>query len=228
MDPTRLVAFVRREFAAAAVPSDAVPMAAYMKTDQPFFGVKKPARVPVYRAMKRDFAPPDREAYEAAVVALWREPEREMRYAAIEFATQHRGFVVPASMRLYEALIRDGAWWDLVDPIASHLVGGVWARWREETGPRMDRWIDDDDLWIRRTAIIGQLRHKADTDADRLFAYCLRRAHEREFFIRKAIGWALRQYAKTDPEVVTAFLVAHRDRLSGLSFREASKHLGIA
>ena len=91
--------------------------------------------------------------------------------------------------------------------------------------PKLDRWIDDRNLWIRRTAILSQLKHKGGTDRDQLFGYCLRRAGEKEFFIRKAIGWALREYAKTEPDAVRAFALEHREQLSGLSFREATKHL---
>jgi 3-methyladenine DNA glycosylase AlkD len=220
-----LAAFVRESFEALANPEQAAPMAAYMKTDQPFYGIKKPSRVPVYRAMKRRSPPADQATYEACVRALWALPHRECQYTAIEYAMQHRGFIRRESLPLYEQLIRTGAWWDLVDPVASHLVGGVWLAERETVGPLMDRWIEDEDLWIRRTAIIGQLRHKEHTDTDRLSRYCLARAHEREFFIRKAIGWALRQHSWTDPDFVRRFLGEHRAVLSGLSFREASKRI---
>ena len=80
-------------------------------------------------------------------------------------------------------------------------------------------------MWLRRAAIIGQIKHKAETDEDRLFDYCLRRAGEKEFFIRKAIGWALRSHASTNPKAVKSFLSKHRDRLSPLSVREGGKHL---
>jgi 3-methyladenine DNA glycosylase AlkD len=90
----------------------------------------------------------------------------------------------------------------------------------------VDTWIDSDDMWLRRTAIICQVGAKERTDADRLFRFCARRASEQEFFIRKAIGWALRQHARVDPESVARFVIEHRDELSGLSFREATKHIG--
>lgn len=223
--PEDLAEFVATRLEAAAVPADAGPMAAYMKTDMPFYGVKKPARVPLYREMKRRFTPEDKEGYEAGVLALWAGPHREQKYAAIEYATQHRSFVAPASIELYERLVREGAWWDLVDGVASHLVGGAWAADRESISVLTDAWIEDPDMWIRRTAIIGQLRHKQRTDEDRLFRYCLARAHETEFFVRKAIGWALREYSRTAPDAVRTFLVAHRGELSGLSFREGAKRL---
>ena len=90
----------------------------------------------------------------------------------------------------------------------------------------MRAWIDDRDLWLRRTSIICQVGHKESTDEGLLFDACASRLHEGEFFIRKAIGWALREYAKTDPDAVRAFVDNHRDEMSGLSIREAAKHLG--
>jgi 3-methyladenine DNA glycosylase AlkD len=93
--------------------------------------------------------------------------------------------------------------------------------------PRIREWIDDADMWLRRSAIIGQIGHKEATDTELLFDACVSRMHETEFFIRKAIGWALREYAKTDPSAVVAFATEHRNELSGLSFREATKHLDV-
>jgi 3-methyladenine DNA glycosylase AlkD len=91
--------------------------------------------------------------------------------------------------------------------------------------PLVRRWLDDEVMWLRRTAIISQLNHKAATDTALLFDGCAARAHETEFFIRKAIGWALRQYARTDPDAVRRFVRQHEKELSGLSKREALKHL---
>jgi 3-methyladenine DNA glycosylase AlkD len=128
-------------------------------------------------------------------------------------------------MPLYERLIREGAWWDLVDDAAIRLAGRVLRAHRQEMSDVMDAWIDDDDLWIRRSALISQIGHRAETDHGRLFDYCRKRAGESEFFIRKAIGWALRDYSYAAPERVMAFLTDNRQRLSGLSFREGAKAL---
>ncbi len=217
--------FVASALAERANPEHAGPMQAYMKTDMPFLGVKKPDRISIEREMKRRFAPADRQEWEEGVLALWSLPHREGKYLAIEYAKAYRAHAVPASLPLFERLIREGAWWDLVDDVAAHLVGRVWSTARDWTGPRMDAWIDDPDLWIRRTAIIGQLKHKADTDSERLFRYCRARMHEREFFMRKAIGWALRQYGYSAPGPVREFLLTHRAELSGLSFREGARVL---
>lgn len=216
---------VQDELAQRANPVDAGPMQAYLKTEMPFYGVKKPGRTAIERLLKKRFRLDDRDAWEEAVRALWALPHREEKYLAIAYAKLHPEHAVPASLPLFEQLIREGAWWDFVDDVAGNLVGRLWSEHRAWTEERMDRWIDDDDLWIRRTAILGQLKHKEHTDVARLFRYCRERMHEREFFIRKAIGWALRQYSYTDPDAVKDFLRAHRDELSGLSYREGAKGL---
>ena len=123
------------------------------------------------------------------------------------------------------AMIREGAWWDFVDAIAAHLVGEAVIKDPHRGFALMDQWIDDPDMWIRRSAIICQLTLKERTDQERLFDYCRSRCHESEFFIRKAIGWALRQHSYIAPQAVKGFLLANRERLSGLSYREGAKRL---
>ncbi len=225
IDVAALCGFVTTALEAAGDPQRAGPMAAYMKTDMPFFGVQKADRVPIVREMKQRFAAASRADYERAVSALWRLPHREEKYLALAMARADRAFVVPASLPLYERMIREGAWWDLVNEIAVHLVGRVLADHPGDTWPVIDRFIADPHLWIRRTAIICQLQQRERTDEARLFRYCLACASERDFFIRKAIGWALRQYARTRPDRVRAFLADHPDTFAPLTIREATKHL---
>ncbi|MEZ4323142.1 MAG: DNA alkylation repair protein [Myxococcota bacterium] len=222
------VAFVRERLEALADPARAAQMQAYLKTTQPMLGVSRPAQKPVWRDLKRAFVPADRAEWEATVRALWAEPEREMQYAAIDYAEgfRRREFLDPTVVPLLEQMVVEGAWWDLVDEIASHLVGAVVASHREVMRPVLEGWITHEHLWLRRTAVLAQLRHKGDTDTAMLFDFCLRCAPETSFWMRKAIGWALRQHAHHDPEAVRRFLEAHGDALSGLSRREASKHLG--
>lgn len=114
-----------------------------------------------------------------------------------------------------------------MDFIASNLIGKLVLDYPKDMWPVMDAWIDDENLWIRRTAILCQLKHKSCTDKERLFRYATLQCKEPDFFIRKAIGWSLREFAKTDPNSVQTFLVANRQELSPLSFREAAKHLNI-
>jgi 3-methyladenine DNA glycosylase AlkD len=219
------VAFVRAELAKAADPAKAGPMAAYMKTDDPFYGVQKPARSKIYREMMRRYPIGSPGEYQQAVGELWALPHREEKYLALGIATGMPEFISFEHLPLYRRLIVEGAWWDFVDEVAARAVGIVWLHDRARTTPVMERWIGDDDMWLRRTAIIAQLKHKDRTDEALLFEFCAARAHENEFFIRKAIGWALREYAKTAPDAVRGFADAHRDALSALSYREATKHL---
>ena len=123
-----------------------------------------------------------------------------------------------------EPLITSKSWWDTVDSLAGHTVGVLVAQ-HPELASTMDEWISSEDIWLARTAILHQLGYKAKTDRDRLFAYCLRRAADREFFIRKAIGWALREYSKTDAKAVHAFVRTNAGTLSSLSSKEALKWL---
>jgi 3-methyladenine DNA glycosylase AlkD len=122
-------------------------------------------------------------------------------------------------------MIVSGAWWDFVDEIAIRLVGRALDKDPEHITPTIRRWIDHPDPWLRRTAIICQVARKESTDSALLFEACARRSQETDFFIRKAIGWALRSYAYTDPAAVRRFVSTHAGELSGLSRREATKHL---
>jgi 3-methyladenine DNA glycosylase AlkD len=221
----KLIAFVRRELVDRADAGKAVLMAAYMKTSMPFYGVPKPEREQVCREVTNRFTISNRTDYERVVRGLWKLPHREEKYFAIDVARAWREFIVPESIPLYRKMIEEGAWWDFVDEIAAHLVGAVLLRNRKEIAPTMDRWVTDPDLWIRRAAIISQLTHKDKTDHQRLFRYSLAQAAEKDFFIRKAIGWALRQYAYTAPDRVQAFVTKNRTRLSPLTYREASRVL---
>jgi len=225
MDTRALLEVVRLGLIAAADPAKAGPMAAYMKTDMPFYGVQKAGRTPIMRRLKREFSPQDRAEYGEAVFALWRLPHREEKYLALSYARAFDEFIVFGSMPLYEQMVTEGAWWDLVDEVASWLVGRVLLKERNRTEPVVRSWIPSGDMWLKRTSIICQLKHKADTDTSLLADACTANLPDGEFFIRKAIGWALREYAKTDPDWVRGFVADHRAEMSGLSCREATKHL---
>ncbi len=220
-----LIHFVRERLDAIRDPQRAKEMAAYMKTDMPFFGVKATERKKIERLIPKHFPVANRKQYDRNVRELWNQPERECKYLAISTARAFSAYIDSSSLPLYRTMIIQGAWWDLVDEIAVHLVGEVLRKQPEKVYPLMDAWIEDDDLWVRRTAILCQIRFKEKTDRERLFAYCLNHAHEKDFFIRKAIGWALREYSKTDPEKVLDFCEKHREILAGLSYREATRRI---
>ena len=225
MDTGGLVLFVESEMAKLGDPQRAEKMASYMKTEMPFYGVSAPQVKGLFREARQQFPVGSPTDYRGAILALWERPHRETKYLSLRYANHYKAHIEPDQMGLYERLITQGAWWDFVDDVAAHLVGRVLMRNRDLITPLMRQWVDRDDMWIRRTAILCQLGHKAETDEALLFDHCLARMHEKEFFIRKAIGWALRDYARTAPEVVRQFLVDHRTELSGLSYREGGKHL---
>jgi 3-methyladenine DNA glycosylase AlkD len=218
--------FVQAALRAQADPDKAAGMQAYMKTGMPFYGVQKPARVGILRELVREFAPTDRGEYEELVLGLWALPHREEKYLAMGVARHFEEHVTPASLSLYRRLIVEGAWWDFVDEIATKLIRPLVVAHPAQTWPVVDPWIDDEDIWLRRTVILCQIGAKERTDVDRLFRFCALRAFEQEFFTRKAIGWALREYAKTDPGAVAGFVREHRERMSALSYREATRHIG--
>lgn len=220
-----VIAYVQSALAAAADPEKAPRMQAYMKTDMPFYGVQKPGRVPILRHIVKEFSPASADEYTKIVLALWQLPNREEKYLALGYAGRFKEYITPERIPLFRRLIVEGAWWDFVDEVATSLVRHLIIEFPSETWPQIDPWIDDGDMWIRRSVIICQVGAKEHTDADRLFAFCKRRMHEKEFFIRKAIGWSLREYAKTEPEAVAGFINENLESLSGLSYREGSKHI---
>jgi len=220
------VEFVSTELAALANPENASGMATYLKTDMPFFGVKRPDCSRIFKEAMRRYPVATRAEYERGVRDLWARPQRETKSMAIFLARAVPRYISPPSLPLYRKLIAEGAWWDFVDEVAAHLVGTLLLEHRDRIAPVMEEWIDHPDMWLRRSALLAHLRHKDKTDEATLFDHCLRRAGEREFFIRKAIGWVLRQYARTAPDAVRGFVLAHHDVWSGLTFREATKHLG--
>jgi 3-methyladenine DNA glycosylase AlkD len=224
-----LIAALRAGLAALADPAAAEPMRAYMKSDMPYLGVKAD---PLRRACRAVFAAHSLDTcarWEATVRALWREASyREERFAAIELAgdRRYRDYQTLAALALYEEMIVSGAWWDYVDALATHHIGELLRRDPAVMAATMLAWSGDTDRWRRRTAIICQNSFKAATDEALLFTCIQPNLTERDFFIRKAIGWALREYAKTAPDAVRAFVAAHASTISPLSRREALKRLG--
>lgn len=223
-----LLQAVTAALTAVADPSRAPAMQRYMKSTMPFLGVPQPL---LRRVLKPVWA-----AYPLATAADWRREVRalwlaatvrEHRYAAIELTElrAHRGFQDLDALPLYAELITTGAWWDLVDPLASHRLRFLLERHGAPVRSAMLAWSRSDDLWLRRAAILCQLGRKSQTDLELLYAVIEPALDSREFFLRKAIGWALRDLARAEPDEVRRYVAAHEARLSGLSKREALKHL---
>ena len=223
MGPALLVKRIRADFEANRNPVDAVPMAKYMLHKFPFFGIRAPQCRALLKPLFIEAKPSINEAFlHDAARALFKLPEREYHHAAASLLNQFRATLTPVSVGLLRELIQKNSWWDTVDALSAQCVGAMVLRHTRLQG-EMDAWAADTDFWIRRCAIIHQLSFREKTDVERLFAYCEANAADKEFFIRKAIGWALRQYARTDARAVMRFVAEHPE-LSNLSKREALKH----
>ena len=218
---TALISAVRTGLANLADPLRAPAMQAYMKSAMPFRGVPKPQRSVLMKGVLSAHPLPDRVTLTATARRLWHDAEfREERYAAIDLSGHraYRGWQDPGLLGLYEEMIVGGAWWDYVDELAIRRVGPILRGDRAAVTPRLLRWATDPDRWRRRTAVICQVSAKEDTDQGLLTAAVEANIGDPDFFLRKGIGWALRDYARTAPDWVRAFVTGHPD-LSGLSTR---------
>jgi 3-methyladenine DNA glycosylase AlkD len=224
-----LVSAVVRELASAADAGKAGAMQAYMKSALPYYGVTSPQQQKIWRHLFREHRIDKQGSWRDTVLELWRKAKfREERYAAIALTSEtlYPEFQTVDEIPLYDQLIVTGAWWDYVDVIASRRIGFLLRRYPRALKPQLRRWSRDGDMWRRRTAILAQLGFKRETDLELLYDCIEPNLEDSQFFIRKAIGWALRQYAWSNPAEVRRYVRAHRDRLSGQSVREALKNIG--
>jgi 3-methyladenine DNA glycosylase AlkD len=230
---TELSNKLHKKLARAADPENAVQMAAYMRNQFAFLGIKSPQRKKIFSAFLKETAifPSSRKALIAEDMVimltktLWRSKYREMHYCAIDLLDKFAGrqsFSTDPE-KLFEHLICTNSWWDSVDILASKLIGEYLKNKAELAECMAKKWMHHHQLWLRRTAIIFQLNYKDKTNADLLSAAIKANLGSKEFFINKAIGWALRSYARHRPEWVIDFV--NRHELSNLSKREAMKHL---
>lgn len=220
-----LVAAVRGGLRELADPERAAGAQAYMKSSLPCLGVRVPDVRRIAAGAAREFPPASAGQLRATVLELWRSSTfREERYAAIDL-TAHRMLAGDLAMLpVYEEIIRTGAWWDFADGVSGRICTLLLAH-PAEMSRVLTQWSRDPDLWIRRAAITSQLRAKEATDPELLAAVIEPNLSDREFFIRKAIGWALREYAKTAPEWVEGFVIRHSGDMSPLSRKEALRRL---
>jgi len=223
-----LVQTMRRRLADAADPEKAPQMQAYMKSAMPYRGVSSPVLKRLCREVFTAFPLATAAEWQRVVLELWREATfREERYAAV-LLTQARAcreFATFSSLPMLEEMIVTGAWWDFVDTLAGHNLGDILRAEPRRMKPLMRRWARDADMWKRRSAILCQLTFTPDTDLELLYDCIEPNLSHKDFFIRKAIGWALRQYAWTDPKEVRRYVKVNKERLSPLSVREALKNV---
>jgi 3-methyladenine DNA glycosylase AlkD len=203
-------------------PPKALKMKAYMRDQFEFLGVHSPERKELFSKFFKELIPGDHpKPY--FVENCYKRPDREFHYLAMEYVFAFRKNLSESDIGLIRSMLVTHAWWDTVDFIASKIVGYIVKRYPSLKDDVLTAWIDDDKIWLRRTSIIFQLSYKAETDTEFLKLAILQNLSSSEFFINKAIGWALRQYSKTDPEWVRSFIQKHE--LQPLSLKEASKYI---
>ena len=224
---TNLVEKVACELRKNADRKKSQPMKKYMRDKFEFFGLSSPLRRSVCKEFLQQKLNP--EDTRKLVVLLWAKPEREFQYFAIDYLEKHlkSSTEFKEDIQCMKGLITNKSWWDTVDALASKMVGRLVKQHQDAGKLVMEEWINHENMWLRRTALLHQLSYKEETDEEMLFRFCNLRAAEEEFFIRKAIGWALRQYAWTSSSSVKKYLLKHKKELSGLSFKEAAKHLNL-
>ena len=194
----------------------------------PFFGVTVPRVRRIVSSLVPEHPFADADAWQATLLDIWRRAaKREERYAAVEILNHagHRRWVTAPVFPTIEELVVTGAWWDFVDAIASHAVGTALANDPAEVSALLRMWSVDPDIWKRRTAILAQLKRGPDIDQALLFDLIEPSIGDSEFFLRKAIGWALRAYSKVEPDAVVGYVAANAERLSPLTKREGLKTL---
>ena len=196
-------------------------MASYMKNKFPFFGIKTPLRKELFSAFLKENGLPMQGELHTVISTLWDLPEREYQYVAISLFYKFKKKFREEDILLAEKIITGKSWWDTVDGIAAWIAGDYFRKFPEKIKPVTRRWMDSENIWLQRSALLFQLRYKQHTDEDLLFRYIQELTSSTEFFIRKAIGWTLREYSKTTPARVQQFV--NETSMSGLSRKEALK-----
>jgi 3-methyladenine DNA glycosylase AlkD len=210
-------------FTENADPAYALRMRAYMKDQFDYLGLPSPLRKELGKQFFKEHGYPDPEQLECIVEECWKLPHREYKYFAMEIMVRMKKKAGHDAILLYERLLTDQNWWDTIDLIAPSLIGYYFLEYPEERIDYIDKWVASNNIWLQRSSILFQLKYKDKVDTRLLGSIILELADSKEFFIRKAIGWALREYSKTDPGFVVRFVKNHE--LSGLSQREALKWL---
>lgn len=215
--------YVIEVFESYAHPDTATPMAKYMKDKFEYFGIKSPKRKEISKPFFIKSNLPDRQDVPQIINELWAQPQRELQYFALTLLQKYSKSSAANWIDLYEKLIIQKSWWDTVDGLAAWNVGDHFRKFPEQISPYTNKWMDSGNMWLQRACLIFQLRYKEKTDFELLKSTIIPLASSKEFFIRKAIGWALRQYSKVNPLAVEEFV--NNQPLSNLSYREAVKFL---
>jgi 3-methyladenine DNA glycosylase AlkD len=226
-DPDAAALALTDELRPLGTPERADQEKRYLKSDLEFFGVTVPELRRVVKAAVRGYPWLDAPAMVAWAVALWREPVHERRAAAVEILTLAAPWLAGGDLGVLERLLRESYTWAYVDGLAGNVAGEIALRDPAGAWPRIDAWATDEDFWVRRSALLSLLRGiRAGTpDLPRFTRYAESMLAEKEFFIRKAIGWVLREISRRDPDWVARWTEGHVASMSGVTFREAVRRL---
>ncbi|MEW9053520.1 MAG: DNA alkylation repair protein [Neobacillus sp.] len=204
-------------------PENAEPMEKYMRNLFPFLGIKTPERRKLVRQFFNETGILKEPFNKDLVSALWKMDEREYQYAALDYIERSLKKVTKDDLPFFEKLMTTKSWWDTVDMISPKAVGEIAGKSPEVIEETIDGWAVDENFWLKRASILFQLKYKQRTNEELLYRYILQNASSKEFFIQKAIGWALREYSKTNPDSVKQFISSNL--LAPLSVREGSKYV---
>lgn len=198
---------------------------AYMRNISEFYGLGSTRRRELLKEFLDNYVLPKRDELEEAVRFAWDQPQREWQYIAMEITHRFARKGDASLLPLAEYMITHKSWWDTVDYISPNIVGSILKTRPELIPEQIERWMQSGNLWLQRSCLLFQLKYRMDTDTVMLFSLCERLSGHKDFFIRKAIGWSLREYSKRNPEAVTEFVNTHA--LSPLSRKEALKRINL-
>lgn len=204
-------------------PERAIQMKAYMKDQFEFLGISAPERKWILRDVKKESRSLNKNALISLINHLWKSPYRESQYSAMLLIDANLNSFDGSDLYLAERWISRKSWWDTVDHLATHLAGEILDSSPELRNAAIGQWMSSDDIWLQRTCLLFQLFYREKTDFELLKALIYDLQNNKEFFIQKAIGWALRQYSKQNPQAVLEFV--ETSQLTGLAAREAMKWL---
>jgi 3-methyladenine DNA glycosylase AlkD len=212
-----------RTFKSEKNPNNAGPMKSYMKNQFDFLGIKSPERRELMKPFLTKSSLPSTEKLWTILQELWEMPEREYQYIAMELFSKYNKMVKKSWIEYYDHLITHKSWWDTVDFIAATLVGNYFLKFPEQIHSVTSGWMKSGNIWLQRSCLLFQLKYKDKTDKELLTSFIIPLSNSKEFFIAKAIGWALRELSKTDPAWVRSFIKNHD--LQPLSKKEGLKRL---
>lgn len=205
----------------ASNPAKAEKMYNYMKGKACFFGINAPEFKKIFKDFTTIYGLPDPECMQEIITLLWEKDQREFQYAGMNMVFRMRKHLIPNDLSMIEHMVLNKSWWDTVDYIAAAIAGYFMKEYPEMINNSVDRWVNSNELWLQRTALLFQLKYKSETDEDLLRHTVIRLCNEKDFFIRKGIGWALREYSKTNPAFVLS--LTEEIPLSPLSYKEARR-----